>query len=147
MPSTTSATTTAMTIMLVRERRASSSCSDIDTAPVLLDTRVTLLAVQAPLLRSACRLRGPALLGDHRRLADQLDEPRAHVGAVALLRAVLAAGDHQHAVLGEPRAGERDQPQPHRIGQGRRAHDVETQLYRRRDLVDVLPAGPGRGDE
>src|SRR5579862_6726254 len=100
MPSKTSATTAARTMRFVRERRSSSSSSDIRAASRFLQARMALLAFEAALLGCARRPGGSALLGDHGGLADQLDVPRADIGAVALLRAVLAAGDHQHAVLG-----------------------------------------------
>ena len=57
------------------------------------------------------------------------------------------ASDDDHAVLGQPLAGQLHQPDRDVVRQRRRTPHVEAQLHRRRDLVDVLPAGAGRADE
>ena len=46
-----------------------------------------------------------------------------------------------------PAAGDRGDARLHPIGQGRRVGDVEAQLDRGRQLVDILPARPGGADE
>ncbi len=54
--------------------------------------------------------------------------------------------DEQHAAGRHAVPGERDQPLLH-LGWERRSTDVEAQLDRSRDLVDVLTAGARGADE
>src|SRR5690242_482582 len=89
----------------------------------------------------AARDRGP------RRTADQFDQALERVLAVALLGPVALGGDEEHALLAEPSAGQPLQPRADVARQRRRAADVEAQLHRRCQLVDVLPAGTGGAHE
>src|SRR5262245_46824824 len=60
----------------------------------------------------------------------------------------MAVGvDHEHALAGEPAAGEAFEPRAHVVGKARRAAHVEAQLNRARKLVDVLPARAGGASE
>ncbi|KIU01431.1 hypothetical protein QU38_01665, partial [Staphylococcus aureus] len=75
-----------------------------------------------------------------------LGDALAGIGAIGLLGAEPARGDHQLAARGQLGAGQRlelligvwRQPQP---------EHVDPQLDGGGDLVDVLPARPGRGEE
>jgi hypothetical protein len=49
--------------------------------------------------------------------------------------------DHEHALAGEPSAGEAFEPRAHVVGKARRAAHVEAKLDRARKFVDVLSAG------
>ena len=64
-----------------------------------------------------------------------------------VLVAVALRDDDDDAFLGQPLAGKPHQPHGHVVGQRRRMAHVEAQLHRRRHLVDVLPARPGRAHE
>src|SRR6266568_953307 len=81
----------------------------------------------------------------HRRgggLTNELAQPLACVGAIALLGAMPLRGDDKHALARETLAREPLEPHAHVMRQrGRMAH-VETQLHGARELVDVLPARP-----
>ena len=55
-------------------------------------------------------------------------------------------GDHQHAVGGHTPAGETRETRAH-VGREPGPGDVEAQLDRGRELVDVLSARAGRADE
>src|SRR6185312_13503284 len=84
-------------------------------------------------------LRLDAPLGHDARLPDQLEQALACIIAVALLRAEALRLDDEHALVGEPPAGEAFKAHTHFARQRRRRPHVETQLHRRRNLVDVLP--------
>ena len=62
-------------------------------------------------------------------------------------RAMALGGDDQHAVEGQALARKALQPSLDLLGKGRRIPDVEAQLNRGGDLVDVLPARPGAANE
>jgi hypothetical protein len=79
--------------------------------------------------------------------ADQRDQAVERVLAVALLGAEAAGGDHDDAVLGQAAAGEARRPLAHLRRQGRGTGEVEAQLHRGRELVDVLSAGAGGADK
>jgi hypothetical protein len=64
-----------------------------------------------------------------------------------LLRPVALRGDDQHPVLRQLPSCKRRQPGADILGQGGRAADVEADLNRARNLVDVLPARAGGADE
>src|SRR5262245_19870000 len=115
--------------------------------PQALDLGATFLRLDPPLARSLGWLGRPARDRAHRGAPDELDQPVERVLAVGLLRAVALRLDHQHALAGEPSAGEPLEPRTHLGGQARRAAHVEAQLDRGRDLVDVLPARAGGADE
>src|SRR5260370_2752189 len=104
--------------------------------------RAVFPRLQAALARGRARLGRAARTRRDRGAPDQLHQTRARVIAVALLRAMALRVDHQHALAGEPPAGEPLEPRAHGLGQARRAAHVEAQLHRARKLVDVLPAAP-----
>src|SRR5512141_1508776 len=106
-----------------------------------------LLPRQAALLRSRRRTGLLSGLDGFRGLFQPLDQAIPRVLAVSFPRPETAGLDHQHAVSRHPLPCEPDQPLPHPFGQGPGVAHVEAHLDRRRDLVDVLPAGPGGADE
>src|SRR5262249_2365310 len=108
--------------------------------PQALDRGAALLGLQALLARAGGRLGRPARNGRHRGALDQVHETFARVLAVARLGAMAVGVDHEHALAGEPAAGEAFEPRAHVVGKARRAAHVEAQLNRARELVDVLPA-------
>src|SRR5690606_37919127 len=71
----------------------------------------------------------------------------ARILAVAFLGAETLGIDHQHAIGGHAAVATRQQAFAHRLGQRGRVGDVEAQLDRGRDLVDVLPARSAGADE
>ena len=103
----------------------------------LLSTR---FALAARLGRVACA--SPADMG----LGDQFRQPRAAHPRGWPPGCGTARGDHDLAGRGHPAPGERLQPLDRRPGAARAEH-VAAQLAGGRDLVDVLPARPGRGEE
>ena len=73
-----------------------------------------------------------------------LDEPGESLKGilpVALLTAELSGVDHQIAIGGHVAGGEPDQPVLNVGLERARGANVEPELDRRRDLVDVLAAG------
>jgi hypothetical protein len=82
-----------------------------------------------------------------RRSPDQIDQPLERVLAIALLRSVPPGVEDEHALVGHAPAGEALQPLAYGVGQCRRAPHIESELHRRRKLVDVLAAGTGRANE
>src|SRR5688572_1342991 len=73
-------------------------------------------------------------------------QPRPRRLPVLCLRSMLAAVDEQHIVGDHAAAGEASKAFLHLIGQ-RRGADIEAQLHRRRDFVDVLAAGARGANE
>src|SRR5690606_12679848 len=115
-------------------------------APALARTAFAL-GIHAPGLGGTAGPGGHALL---RRRAAGLDErrqPLARVLAVAVLGAEALGVEYQHAVVGETAIALGEQAFAHGFGQRRRVGDVEAQLDRGRDLVDVLTAGTRRAHE
>src|SRR5690606_15371238 len=112
-----------------------------------LEGTALLLGFQPPLARGTRRPGRHALA---RRLPagfDEGGEPLACVLAITLLGAEALGVDDQHALRGHPPVAAGQQPLAHRLGQGRRAGDVEAQLHRGGDLVDVLATGARRTHE
>src|SRR5262249_15323113 len=115
--------------------------------PQALDRGAALLGLQALLARAGGRLGRAARNRRHRGALDQVHETLARVLAVARLGAMAVGVDHEHALAGEPAAGEAFEPGAHVVGKARRAAHVEAQLNPARKLVDVLPArAPGAGE-
>ena len=113
--------------------------------PCLIEPRCFLASTRFA-LAARLGLVGRRLAGLTWALLDQFRQPRPRILAIGLLRPVFARGDHDLAGRGHPAPGQRLQP---RIDVGREAEleDVAAQLAGGRDLVDVLPARPGRGQE
>src|SRR6185312_9122985 len=116
-------------------------------AAQLLDPRAPGLGLEAPALRTQGRFGLVARPGRLGRATDEIDELLARLLAVALLGAVALGDDDEHALVGETPARQVLEPLTHGREQRGRMTDVETQLRRRRQLVDVLAAGAGRADE
>src|ERR1700722_11248757 len=111
-----------------------------DAATQALDLLALSFVIQAPLARAqgwACRV---AFFRNHAGACDQLLEPRQRLAPIALLGAVIAGNDQQRAVGVQAAAGHGPQPRLDRRCKCHRAGQVETQLGRSRDLVDVLAA-------
>src|SRR5260370_10747065 len=96
--------------------------------PQAFDGGAALLRFQPPFARAGGGLGRPARNGRHRGAADQLDEARARVFAVARLGAMAGGVDHEYAVAVEPAAGEEVESRAHLVGNARRAAPVEAQL-------------------
>ena len=137
-------------------RRRSASCSRRSSAPEPgalarrasvddlgapgLDLRAHALAFEAALAR---RARRPRRLAHDRHLGgarDQLVEARQGVAPVELLAAMALRLDDDDALVVHAAVGAAEQARLHSLGQ-RRRDDVEAQVDRARDLVDVLAAG------
>src|SRR5262245_1496954 len=112
-----------------------------------LESGVSGFGVEPAPLGAGSRLGRMARLGRRGGAPDQLGEAFARLLAVALLGAVALRDDDEHAVVGEAPAGEALEPRPHVRRQRARLPQVETQLHRRRQLVDVLAARSGRADK
>ena len=85
--------------------------------------------------------------GRHGGAADQIDKPGEGFGAIALLLAEALRLYNKHAVIVHAPAGEAPQAGKEIWFNRGRAGRIEAQLDRGRQLVDVLPAGPGGADE
>ncbi len=72
--------------------------------------------------------------------AEQVDQAQQGVGAVLVLRAVLARFDDQHAIAGQSAAGDRGQPRFDILREGEGMEGVEAQLNGGGDFVNVLTA-------
>ena len=93
------------------------------------------------------RLRLDTPLAAFGRLPDQIDQTRDRILPVAFLRAAPARVNDEDPPPGHPLARQFDQSLFDAIGKGRRCADVESQLHRRRDFVDVLAPRAGRPGE
>src|SRR5258708_31907951 len=80
-----------------------------------------LVRFRPPFARAGGGLGRPARNGRPRGAADQLDEARARVFAVARLGAMAVGVDHEYAVAGEPAASEAFESRAHVVGKARRA--------------------------
>src|SRR5579862_378439 len=116
-------------------------------AAQILDAAAAFLAFDAALARRFGRPGRPPLDRRDGGLADQADQAVERILPIAPLGAVALRDDDQHAVAGQPRAGEPLQSGAHVVGQRRRVPHVEAKLHRGRELVDVLPARPRRAHE
>src|SRR5579872_3053233 len=74
-------------------------------------------------------------------------QARQRIPAVAFLGPVIAGADQNGAVRADTPASQRAQPRLHRRGQSLCSRQVESQLHRARDLVDVLSTRSGGADE
>ena len=112
----------------------------------LLDRAALALLLHPLCLRGPARARRLALGLYHMGSGNHLRQPAARVGAVRLLRSETPRGDDELAAAGDAAAGDLLQPL---VGVGMKAEpeQVDAKLDRGRDLVDVLPAGAGRGEE
>ena len=106
--------------------------------PFLASTRLALAA--------AARLGRAALGLDNMGLGDHFRQPAPRILAVGFLRAEAAGGDDQLAADGHLAPGDHLQPLVDVRGEPE-LEDVDAQLAGGRDLVDILPARPGRGEE
>ena len=118
-------------------------CLVVDPAPQRLQSPAFGLALQPSLFRGLARLGGFALLAWNRNTLNQLAEPIKRIRSVLLLAPRLLGLDGDHAILRYamvPQLQEFFLIKRRQRGGG----DVEPQMNRRRDLVDVLAAGPLR---
>src|SRR5207248_3097459 len=116
-------------------------------APQALNSRSPRLPIEPALARGLGWPRCPAQDGRLRGRADHLDQPRARILTVLVLAAVTECRDHDHALTGEPPAGDAVEPRAHVMRQRRRVAGVEAKLNGARDLVHVLPARARGADE
>jgi hypothetical protein len=79
--------------------------------------------------------------------AYQLNQARASVLPVLILRTVAAGFNDEHTLLRQAFAGDTFQPGSDRICQGRALLDIKAQLNRGGGFVDVLAARSRRADE
>lgn len=112
-----------------------------------LDLGAPGLGVQSSPFRGKRRPCRPARLWRHGGAADQIDKPGEGFGAIALLLAEALRLYNKHAVIVHAPAGEAPQAGKEIWFNRGRAGRIEAQLDRGRQLVDVLPAGPGGADE
>src|SRR5262249_17960777 len=112
-------------------------------AAQLLDRGAPRLGLQAPALGRSTGSGGPARGRRRDGAAGQLGPSIQRIPAAALLRAVARGGDDEDAVAGQPAAREPLGALAHSGRQRGRMAQVETQLHRRRHLVDILAARAG----
>src|SRR5688572_8168963 len=86
---------------------------------------------------SLARPGDPALRLDGMSVGDNTRHPLARVRAVGVLRTVATSGDQQPAARGHLATGNPPQPLVH-FGAQPKLEDIQSQLDRGRDLVDVL---------
>ena len=115
------------------------------SGPVL--RRARLPSLPAAVCSETRTARGTPWLLALRGLPDQRDEALLRVLAIALPGRGALGRDDDDAVIGQPLAGKALQLFPHILGKVRRMANVEAQLHRGRDLVDVLSAGSGCADK
>ena len=115
-------------------------------APPPLDLSAVRLLFQPPQLRPLAGLGRHPVDRRDRRPPHQVGHRLHRLGTVALLRAVLLAGDQDVAVQGQPPAGQLLQPGADRRRQTG-AIQRQAELHRGLHLVDVLPAGAGGANE
>ena len=65
----------------------------------------------------------------------------------AFPRAMPLRCDDEHAILGQPASGKPLQPRAYRVGEAGRPADVEPQLHRGLDLLDILSTGARRAQK
>src|SRR5260370_5576854 len=111
-----------------------------------LGAGAAVLGLERARARRGGRSRLAAYAGRDAGAADEHDQPVERVLPVARLGAVTLRIDDEHALARQPAAGEPFEAQPDLIGQARPG-DVEAQLDRGRDLVDVLAARPRGAQE
>ncbi len=105
------------------------------------------LSLQAAFLRIGSR---PGFLTDlrfHCRLADQVDEPIKSVLPVAFLGAKAAGIDDQYTVPRKPPAGKVHKTAPHILRNRWRPEDIESELHRGSDLINILATRSRSPDE
>ena len=112
-----------------------------------LDLAAPPLGLEPPLLRGERRPGRAARLVAMGGALDQRGQPVARVLAVARLAGEALRENDDDAVLRRARARRDGSAARRRRRAGRRAARVEAQLDRRRNLVDVLPAGAGGARE
>src|SRR5579859_1810735 len=115
-------------------------------APACLHARPRGLGGEPALLGGLGGLGLDPPLGPNERFLDQRGDAGARLLTIGLTGAMAARGDEDAAVGVPFAAGEHLQPLEHRRRQTE-CIDVDAHLHRGRHLVDVLPAGPGRGEE
>ncbi len=104
-----------------------------------LDRASPHLAFNTPHLRCARRLGGDALSARHADTADEVVDPRERRRAIHVLRAMLLRLDDDDTIARDTAVGEHKQPRLDVLRQRRRT-DIEAQMNRARNLVDVLTA-------
>src|SRR5690242_7455923 len=96
---------------------------------------------------AAARFGGAPRPRRRRRAADEVEEPLQRVGAIAFAGAKAPGGDYDDAIARHAPAAETLEARAGFRIERRRSIDIEAQLDRRRDLVDVLAAGPRGADK
>ena len=110
-----------------------------DFAPRRLYLPVLDLALHPPALRSARRFGRSPRGCRHGSAVDESLQPRQSIVAIFLLRPVSLRFDDHDTIAGDPLIVEREEPLLDILWQRRRL-DIEPQMNRGRDLVDVLTA-------
>src|SRR5258705_2454353 len=110
-----------------------------NSAPRCLDPPVLDLAVDATALRTLRRPRRLTPARYRRRAIDQLLQPRQCIRKIPIKAAIPLLLDDDHALGCNPLIINRAKSQLDRLRQ-RRCANIEAQMHRRRDLVDVLAA-------
>src|SRR5690606_34078379 len=116
-------------------------------APQTLDDAAPALVFEAAALRGQRGTGWATRAAGLRCLADQGEQALPSIFPVTLLGPKALGGDDQHPLLGQAPPGEPLEPLPYRLRQARRALDIEAQLNRGRDLIDLLTAGPAGTQE
>ena len=106
-----------------------------------------LFGFDAALPRSLGRTGWPAHPRGNRSTADEIEQTLQRILPVAALGAVTLRDDDQKAVARKPGASQPFKPHTHVLRQRRRGADIEAQLNRGCELVDILPARPRRAHE
>lgn len=107
-----------------------------------LGPRTARLGLKPGLALSAARRGRTAPLGAMRGAANQIDQPFDRIGSVAFAGSEPFGGDNDHAVAIEPSPGQAAETVARVRIDRARCLDIEAQLDRCLDLVDVLSARP-----
>src|SRR6267143_2127087 len=111
--------------------------------PESFQARATQLGSDSSFLCASRGVRGHPALRHRRGAPDESVRPLERLGAVHLEAPVLPGLDDDDAGAGDARVAAAQQPLLHFLGQ-RGGADVEAQMHRVGDLVDVLAARPLR---
>ena len=117
------------------------------TAAQLLGTAASGLGVDAALFGHFAGARRATVNRTFGRLTEQSHKTCQSIRPILFTGAIAPGGYDDVAILGEPPAGQAAGAGAQVFGQGRRTGEVEAELNRRRELVDILPTRPAGMDE
>ena len=113
----------------------------------LLDLPASAFSLQPAFLRGTRRPCRRPRLGRLCSPANQIEQARPGIFAIARLGTVAVRDDNQPSISGDAPSGDMAQAAAHVIGERTACFQCEAQLHCTSDLVDVLPSRSGGADE